>query len=58
MAEARVPLLIRIPAELKVKLAALAKRERRSLNQQIEFLLSQFVTSSPAEAEKESEKSH
>ena len=39
MTESRVPLLIRIPAGLKQKLAELAKSERRSLNQQIEFLL-------------------
>ena len=32
-------LLIRIPPELKNRLAQLAKREHRSLNQQIEFML-------------------
>ncbi len=39
MAEPRVPLLIRIRSSLKAALAELAKRERRSLNRQIEFLL-------------------
>jgi len=32
-------LLIRISPELKTRLAELAKREHRSLNQQIEFML-------------------
>jgi hypothetical protein len=32
-------LLIRISPELKARLAELAKREHRSLNQQIEFML-------------------
>ncbi len=32
-------MLIRISASLKAKLADLAKREHRSLNQEIEFLL-------------------
>lgn len=39
MAESKVAVLIRIQAGLKRKLVDLAKRERRSLNQQIEFLL-------------------
>jgi hypothetical protein len=39
MPENRVALLIRIPSGLKAKLADLARREHRSLNQQIEFLL-------------------
>jgi len=43
MAEPRVPLLIRIPASLKARLAELAKRERRSLNRQIEFLLERSI---------------
>jgi hypothetical protein len=36
-------LLIRIPANLKARLAKLAVRERRSLNREIEFLLAQAV---------------
>jgi hypothetical protein len=43
MREKRVALLIRIPKELKEKLAELAKRDRRSVNQQIEFMLYQAV---------------
>jgi hypothetical protein len=43
MTESRVPLLIRIPASLKAKLAEVAERERRSLNRQIEFLLDRSI---------------
>ncbi len=39
MTDKRVALLIRIPATLKSKLSDIAKREHRSLNQQIEFFL-------------------
>lgn len=39
MSESRVALLIRIQPSLKAKLIELAKREHRSLNQEIEFLL-------------------
>jgi hypothetical protein len=39
MNESRVPVLIRIQPSLKAKLIELAKREHRSLNQEIEFLL-------------------
>jgi hypothetical protein len=39
MNEPRVPVLIRIRADLKARIAELAKREHRSTNQQIEFLL-------------------
>ncbi len=45
MVERRVPILIRIPAKLKVKLTELAKQERRSVNQQIEFLLDRATRS-------------
>lgn len=41
--EARVRLLIRIPAALKAKIAELAQRQRRSINKQIEFLLDKSV---------------
>ncbi len=39
MKEPRVAMLIRIPASLKARLADIAKRDHRSLNQEIEFLL-------------------
>jgi hypothetical protein len=39
MEESRVAILIRIGPGLKARLVDLAKREHRSLNQQIEFLL-------------------
>jgi len=39
MNESQARLLIRIPQSLKARLVELAKRERRSLNKQIEFLL-------------------
>jgi hypothetical protein len=37
-------LLLRIPEGLKDRLVDLAKREHRSVNQQIEFLLEQSLT--------------
>lgn len=43
MAEKRVPLLIRIPPDLKTELTQLAKMQHRSLNQQIEFFLTQAL---------------
>jgi hypothetical protein len=43
MIEHRVPLLLRISAGLKAKLTALAEKEHRSLNKQIEFLLDRAV---------------
>jgi hypothetical protein len=43
MSEPTVRLLLRIPANLKAKLAELAEREHRSLNRQIEFLLDRFI---------------
>ena len=39
MSERKVALLLRIQQALKDRLTDLAKREHRSLNQQIEFLL-------------------
>lgn len=41
MRELKASLLIRIRADLKDRLVELAKREHRSVNQQIEFLLEQ-----------------
>ncbi len=43
MSEQRIPVLIRIPASLKAKLTALAEREHRSVNRQIEFLLDRGI---------------
>ena len=39
MTESRVALLIRVPANLKVRLSEIAKRERRSLSKQVELML-------------------
>jgi hypothetical protein len=44
MPERKVALLLRIRQELKDRLASLAKREHRSVNQQIEFILEQFLS--------------
>jgi hypothetical protein len=43
MRESRVAVLVRMRAGLKARLVELAKREHRSLNQQIEFLLENCV---------------
>jgi hypothetical protein len=43
MQERRVGLLLRIPESLKKRIVDLAKREHRSVNQQIEFLLEQSI---------------
>jgi hypothetical protein len=43
MNEDRVALLLRIAAPLKAKLTELARKEHRSLNKQIEFLLERAV---------------
>jgi hypothetical protein len=43
MSEQLVRLPLRIPASLKAKLTALAEKEHRSLNKQIEFLLDRAV---------------
>ena len=44
MPEHRVALLLRLRRELKEQLADFAKHEHRSLNQQIEFILEQFLS--------------
>ncbi len=44
MDESRVAVLVRIQAGLKARLVDLAKREHRSLNQQIEFLLERSLS--------------
>jgi len=43
MSEFKARLLLRIPTSLKARLRALAEREHRSLNKQIEFLLDRCV---------------
>jgi len=43
MSEQKIRLPLRISASLKEKLVALAEREHRSLNKQIEFLLDRSV---------------
>jgi hypothetical protein len=45
MRERRIALLLRIRKALKGRISNLAKREHRSLNQQIEFILEQFLRS-------------
>jgi hypothetical protein len=47
MSESTVRLPLRIPASLKAKLSALAEKEHRSLNKQIEFLLDRAVQEEP-----------
>ena len=49
-------LLIRIPANLKARLAKLAARERRSLNREIEFLLAQAVRPMRSRSERQERK--
>ena len=44
MPERRVAMLLRIREGLKNRLADLAKREHRSLNQQVEFILEHFLS--------------
>jgi hypothetical protein len=43
MPERKSALLLRISQGLKDRLSALAKQEHRSVNQQIEFILEQFL---------------
>jgi hypothetical protein len=43
MTEARVALLVRVPASLKLRLAEIAKHERRSLSKQVELLLENCI---------------
>lgn len=42
----KVPLLLRLTEELKQKVADIAKREHRSINQQVEFILERFFAQS------------
>jgi len=44
MPEGRVALLLRLRRELKERLTDVARRDHRSLNQQIEFILEQFLS--------------
>jgi hypothetical protein len=52
MKESKTAVLIRLPSALKGQLVELAKREHRSLNQQIEFLLEQSLSATKQAAEK------
>ena len=52
MKEPRVPLLIRISAGLKARVAELAKREHRSTNQQIEVLLERALAQTGEDADR------
>ena len=45
MQEPKVAVLVRMRAVLKARIADLAKREHRSVNQQIEFLLERSIPS-------------
>jgi hypothetical protein len=53
MPEHRVALLLRLRPELKARLTDFAKQEHRSLNQQIEFILEQFLSHSPSKPRNE-----
>ena len=53
MPEHKVALLLRIRQELKDRLVALAGRQHRSLNQQIEFLLEESLSDMPSKESKE-----
>ena len=44
MQEPKVAVLVRMRAVLKARIADLAKREHRSVNQQIEFLLERSIS--------------
>lgn len=44
MREGKVALLLRIRKELKDRIAGVARDEHRSLNQQIEFILDEFLS--------------
>ena len=46
MAEDRVAILLRLRPKLKEQLVDLAKREHRSINQQVEFILEDFLSHS------------
>jgi hypothetical protein len=61
MPERKVALLLRIQQGLKDRLSDLAKREHRSLNQQLEFLLEQAVSDSlkkPQDDRRDTKSSH
>lgn len=52
MPERKVAILLRIQQGLKDRLAEVAKREHRSLNQQIEFLLDQALSDAAKKQQK------
>ena len=55
MSARKVALLLRLSQELKEKVANVAKREHRSLNQQIEFILERFLAQATTNVEEERE---
>jgi hypothetical protein len=50
----KVALLLRLNQELKQKLAEYAKREHRSVNQQIQFILEDFFAQTASKSSKRS----
>jgi hypothetical protein len=46
MTDVRAALLVRLSPDLKMKLLEIAKRERRSLSKQVEFLLEECLSGS------------
>jgi hypothetical protein len=57
MKEERAAFLIRIRTGLKARIEELAKREHRSTNQQIEFLLERALTQMREDVESEARRS-
>jgi hypothetical protein len=55
MPERTAALLLRIRQGLKDRLAELAKREHRSLNKQIEFILEKFLSDRPSDERRRKE---
>lgn len=55
-AEPRATLLVRVSANLKTRLADMAKRERRSLSKQVELLLERYVDALDQEVSSDSKR--
>ena len=58
MNEERIPFLVRMRASLKARIEEVAKREHRSTNQQIEFLLEQALAQLGHAGERDQKTSH
>ena len=58
MAEPRVALLVRVPANLKSRLAEIAKHERRSLSKQVELLLEKCLELQGREEDRHAREGH